>query len=98
MFKLEIQLGNAAMRSSEDVAAALRAVSEKVDAGDTAGIVRDANGNTVGRWTLQNGRRDELQDRADAIAAGDRAEEINQAASRSIVTQFGVVRVDEDAE
>lgn len=52
-FTLEIQLGNAAMQTPEDVALALRELAERLEgSGPTEGMVRDENGNTVGRWTL----------------------------------------------
>lgn len=69
-FRLEIALGNEAMRTREDVAVALYAVATmltprfpegvetlalaSIEDGDTsaAGKIRDANGNTVGRFTL----------------------------------------------
>ena len=54
-FKLEIELGNDAMITVDDVAAALRNIAHRLD---TAGVGRgqrvgilDANGNTVGFFT-----------------------------------------------
>lgn len=52
MFTLKIALGNDAMNSPEEVAAALRAVADRLDAGRTQGTILDANGNTVGTWDL----------------------------------------------
>lgn len=50
-FTLTIKLGNAEMQSHEDVAEALRRTARLVGAeGLSAGIVRDSNGNTVGRF------------------------------------------------
>lgn len=49
-FTVEIELGNDAMQTGADVAAALREIADKLDAGIDAGIVRDANGNEVGRF------------------------------------------------
>lgn len=49
-FRLNIKLGNAAMLTMEDVAQALRDVADKLDAGRDQGVVKDANGNTVGEF------------------------------------------------
>ena len=51
-FQLMIEMGNAAMSSAEDLAAALADVAMHVERGDVAGAVKDANGNRVGTWTL----------------------------------------------
>lgn len=51
-FTLKIDLGNAAMGTPEDVADALRSIASDVADGDESGIIRDLNGNTVGRWTV----------------------------------------------
>lgn len=61
-FKLEFETGNSAFADdpeNEEVARILRGVADRVYEGrrDTwssalAGIVRDSNGNTVGRWEL----------------------------------------------
>lgn len=52
-FILTIELGNDAMQTYQDVHDALRKVADFVsaDPGDT-GNVRDANGNTVGKWSV----------------------------------------------
>ncbi len=64
-FKLEIDLGNAAMQSFGDIANALLKVSNKLDERNECGQtpngqdlerIRDVNGNTVGKWKL-TGRR-----------------------------------------
>jgi hypothetical protein len=52
MFTLNIDTGNDAMQTPADVADALRDVLLVLDNGGTYGIVRDTNGNTVGRWDL----------------------------------------------
>lgn len=61
MFKLEIDLGDAAMKTPDDVARALRQVADTLDTeGGRApvegysldGRIRDLNGNTVGKWFL----------------------------------------------
>lgn len=56
-FTLEIELGNDAMRSDEDIARALKGVAEKVE---YDGIIsklpkriRDINGNTVGHYEVR---------------------------------------------
>ena len=51
-FTLTIQLGNAAMQTSEDVAEALARVADSLLAGVQSGTIRDINGNTVGSWNL----------------------------------------------
>jgi hypothetical protein len=54
-FKLDIDLGNAAMSSHENVAAALRKVAKKIaaDSGGTReGPILDLNGRTVGRFEI----------------------------------------------
>ena len=51
-FSLTITLGNAAMSEPEHVAAALRSVAEQIEDHGRIGEcrIRDANGNTVGRY------------------------------------------------
>lgn len=51
-FTLTIRLGNAAMQTGDDVAAALAGVTDSLLAGVTSGTIRDLNGNTVGSWNL----------------------------------------------
>jgi len=54
-FTLDIDLGNDAMRSPEDIAHALETVAHRLrneSDGDTAPI-RDTNGNTVGEWAYR---------------------------------------------
>lgn len=53
MFTLTIETGNAAMSTREDVAEALRQVAEKLEGGREGGNVMDANGNTVGAFSLE---------------------------------------------
>jgi hypothetical protein len=56
-FVLSINLGNDAMIDSLDVAQALRDVAKVLsrDGGDAIehGVVRDANGNTIGEWSTK---------------------------------------------
>jgi hypothetical protein len=52
-FTLNIELGNAAMESPQDVAAALRKVAdrlERIESVEANGRIGDLNGNTVGSW------------------------------------------------
>lgn len=53
-FTITIETGNDAMQTSADVADALREVADKLDAGRDGGLVRDANGNTVGRFDFDS--------------------------------------------
>ncbi len=53
MFRLELELGNEAMDSHEDVATALEEVAGLVRDYLNSGTIRDINGNTVGHWTLR---------------------------------------------
>jgi DUF917 family protein len=56
-FKLEIDLGNEAMNSSEALAAALEDVAARLRATfPTKGNVRDVNGNKVGSFQLSGVR------------------------------------------
>jgi len=52
-FRLELELGNAAMRTRRDVVRALHDAAELLQAGEDSAPVRDANGNTVGRLELE---------------------------------------------
>ena len=62
-FSLDIELGNAAMQTGDDVAEALRKVAQKLaDTYDGTtlpnwefGTIKDANGNAVGVWTTEEG-------------------------------------------
>lgn len=50
-FHLAIELDIDAMQSAENVASALTRTAEDILAGGlVAGVIRDANGNTVGTW------------------------------------------------
>lgn len=49
-FKLKIKLGNDAMQTPEDVAAALRKVASRLEGQTLEGRIRDINGNTVGAF------------------------------------------------
>lgn len=54
-FLLEISMGNAAMQDDADVAYALHNVAERLERGNRAGKIMDANGNTVGTFTFLSG-------------------------------------------
>ena len=70
-FTLSIELGNVAMATTEMVADALRAVADRVTAQD-AGIIHDANGNTVGEWEFEeDADDDEDYEPSDAGADAD---------------------------
>jgi hypothetical protein len=51
-FTVEIELGNDAMQNGEDVANALVEMAADLRIGQESGVVRDFNGNTVGRWAF----------------------------------------------
>ena len=58
-FTLEIELGNDAMQTGQDVAGALRKEAQRLaefckkDLRPGAeGLIRDVNGNTVGKWQV----------------------------------------------
>lgn len=52
-FKVEINLGNDEMRLRKHVAAALAVIQVQLITQKTQkeGVIRDLNGNTVGKWT-----------------------------------------------
>jgi hypothetical protein len=52
-FRLEIDLGNAGMRNERHLAEAVAGVATKLEWGETTGLIRDVNGNTVGRYELK---------------------------------------------
>lgn len=58
-FTLDINIGNDAMQSSDDLAAALRRIADQLETypldhlfSDGPGRIHDLNGNTVGRYWL----------------------------------------------
>ena len=55
-FKLQIDLGNDAMTSADDVARALERVARQLRAGKVRGNISDDNGNTVGAFALVPGK------------------------------------------
>lgn len=63
VFTLEIELGNAAMQSGEDIARALERVAAQVRQHERpepfhSMRIRDENGNTVGGWNVAYQRRE----------------------------------------
>lgn len=54
-FVLRIELGNDAMQTPADIAAALRKLANDLERGFSTryGTLRDVNGNTVGSWEVQ---------------------------------------------
>jgi hypothetical protein len=53
-FKLEIELGNDDMQTSDHIAEALRNVADQLDRGAPGGRIVDENGNTVGRYEVES--------------------------------------------
>lgn len=51
-FEMNLDLGNVAMATGADVAEALRNVAQRIERGEVGSAVLDANGNTVGYWSL----------------------------------------------
>jgi hypothetical protein len=55
VFRLHIELGNDAMQTGPDVAAALREVADQIEHNlEARGNIRDLNGNTVGHYGPEN--------------------------------------------
>ena len=52
-FTLEIELGNEAMQTPEDIAEALRKTASHVQAGYGNGTIRDLDGNSVGSYDIR---------------------------------------------
>jgi hypothetical protein len=55
-FTLEVELGNAAMRTAADVARALRQAAERVEkylGSPVNMVIKDDNGNKVGTWRIE---------------------------------------------
>jgi hypothetical protein len=53
IFELEIHLDSDDMQHDSSLAAAVNHVADCLDLGETSGIVMDANGNTVGGWSVK---------------------------------------------
>lgn len=59
VFKLEVTLGNEAMKEPADLAAALRRVADRLDLHQfflTSGLIVDVNGNIAGGFRIVNRR------------------------------------------
>jgi ribosomal protein L17 len=54
-FKVEITVGDDAMRTPDDVAKALREIADQLITAPKGGLVSDRNGNVVGRFRLVGG-------------------------------------------
>ena len=55
MFSVKFETGNFAFDDDEllpECADTLRTIAEQMDHGATDGIVRDMNGNTIGKWKI----------------------------------------------
>jgi hypothetical protein len=52
-FRLEIEMGNAAMLKRSDIADALIDIVGKLKCGQAAGGIMDVNGNTVGKFWME---------------------------------------------
>lgn len=52
-FKLEIEMGNAAMLKRRDISDALTDVADKLKCGQAAGTIMDINGNSVGKFWME---------------------------------------------
>jgi len=61
-FILTIEMGNDAMTTLEDVAAALLSVANKLDNGRSGGKIMDANGNVVGTFEFVDTSDDSDED------------------------------------
>ena len=53
-FHVSLALGNAAMQDKFDIALALRDIASRIENDERTGRIRDANGNTVGRFYFSN--------------------------------------------
>jgi len=51
-FTLQIELGNEAMQTPDDIADALQRTASHVQAGYGNGTIRDLNGNSVGSYDI----------------------------------------------
>lgn len=58
MFIVHVDTTNAAFAEDPngELARILRHVAERVEAGAPSGVIRDTNGNRVGRWTVSEPR------------------------------------------
>ena len=62
-FEVNINLGNVAMATREDIAITLREIARRVEETEETGkVILDHNGNTVGNWWLVLDDEDEDED------------------------------------
>ncbi len=62
-FEINLNLGNVAMATREDIAVTLREIARRLESTDETGkVILDANGNTVGNWWLVFDDEDEDED------------------------------------
>jgi hypothetical protein len=56
MFKAEFYTNNASFDGTETTESAdiLRAIAKRVERGETGGIIKDANGNSIGEWSISS--------------------------------------------
>lgn len=87
-FTLEIELGNEAMRTGEDV---LNAIHQSVAGGDfrslddsDGGTVRDASGNTVGKWEVTESAKTGISQETADFFNGARSAFVLEAASEAL--------------
>lgn len=52
-FTLEIEMGNDAMQTTEDIIDALKQVIKKMESGRDGGFIQDVNGNNVGTFEIK---------------------------------------------
>ena len=52
-FTLEIEMGNDAMQTTEDIIDALKQVIKKMESGRDGGFIQDVNGNNVGTFDIK---------------------------------------------
>ena len=57
-FRLWIELGNDAMRNEQQLSEAVKAVAVRLSQGADEGKIRDANGNTVGQFSIMEDDND----------------------------------------
>lgn len=65
-FEVNINLGNVAMATREDIAVTLREIARRLESTDETGkVILDANGNTIGNWWLVLDDEDEDEEYED---------------------------------
>ena len=61
-FTFQIELGNDAMRTREDVIRALRATIFRLEYGHERAKIVDPNGNVVGEWSYENDEENDAEE------------------------------------